>query len=334
MDTKGRKKVVVIGGGTGTFNLLQGLKDYSDQIYITKIVSMADNGGSNARIRDEFGYLPLSDANRSLVALATNIYEHDQLLRELFLYRFNKGEGLAGHNFGNLLLIALADLLGSESEAIKMAAKILSTHGQVLPVTTESVHLVATYNDGSVVVGEHEIDEPPVDRKNSRIVKLETDCKAAVTKEASQAIREADLLIVGPGDFYTSLLASCVIDGVPEAINDCAGKFCYISNLMTRPGQTRGMYLSEYIKELEIYLGRTPESVLVNTTVLPSDILNRYKSEGDLPVSDDLGETPIVIRKDFLATETVNKKAGDTLTRSLIRHDGVKLAKTLLSLIE
>ena len=165
-----KKQVVCIGGGTGIYPVLQGLKQYHKQLDITAIISMADSGGSNARIRDQFGLLPLSDINRALSALSTDYEADDQLLRQLFLYRFEKGEGVSGHNFGNLLLVALTDILGSEAEAIKAAARILRVRGRVLPVTTDVVDIVARYDDGLTVVGEHKIDEPAADRTGHRIV--------------------------------------------------------------------------------------------------------------------------------------------------------------------
>lgn len=329
-----RKNVVVIGGGTGTYNLLRGLKEYWGEINITKIVPMADSGGSNARIRDEFGLLPLSDVNRGLAALATDVGDHGQLLRELFLYRFTRGDGIAGHNFGNLLLVALTDMLGSEEEAIKVASRILRIRGTVLPVTIDDVHLVATYDDGVEVVGEHDIDEPSEDRENHLIAKLSTDIPATATKETTDAIKHADLIILGPGDLYSSLMANCVIAGVPEAIHGSKGRFVYITNLMSRPGQTRGMKVSEYLLEIEKYVGRTPDVALINTTTLPEEALHKYEEEGDFPVEDDLKNGLEIIRDDFLATTMVTKKAGDVLKRSFIRHDGRKLARAIMQLIE
>lgn len=328
-----RKKVVVIGGGTGTYNLLRGLKEFWGDINITKIVPMADSGGSNARIRDEFGLLPLSDVNRGLAALATDVEDHGQLLRELFLYRFNKGDGVCGHNFGNLLLVALTDMLGSEEEAIRAASRILRIRGTVLPVTIADIHLVATYEDGVEVVGEHDIDEPPKEREDQRIVKLATDVPARATQETIESLKEADVIVLGPGDLYTSLMANCVIDGVPEAIRASKAQFVYVTNLMSRPGQTRGMKVSDYLSEIEKYIGRKPDAALVNTSALPDDVLEKYASEGDFPVEDDLQNGLNIVRDDFLATTMVKKKEGDVLKRSFIRHDGRKLARAIMDLI-
>lgn len=328
-----KKRVVVIGGGTGTYNLLQGLKRYWQDVAITKIVSMADSGGSNARIRDEFGLLPLSDVNRSLAALSADTEENGQLLRELFLYRFHKGNGVSGHNFGNLLLVALTDMLGSEAEAIKAAATILRLRGAVLPVTAEDVHLVATYDDGTTVVGEHDIDEPPAARFAARITELTTDRPANITPEVAAALAEADLIVLGPGDLYTSLLANCVIAGLPAAIQQSPAKFLFIANLMSRPGQTRGLTLSDYLAEIERYVGKLPDQVFVNCAPLPPEALAKYHAEGDVPVIDDLTADTAAVRADFLASELVRRKAGDVLKRSYIRHDGHKLAAAIMELL-
>lgn len=331
--TDERKKIVVIGGGTGTYTLLQGLRKHARDHVITKIVSMADCGGSTGRLRDEFGQLPVGDARMGLVALAAGADKNDQLLRELFLYRFEKGTGLSGHNFGNLLLVALTDILGSEAEAIRAASQLLRIRGEVLPVTEDHVHLVGTYDDGMEVVGEHDIDEPSEERSKHRIVSLRTDTPGHITEDADAAIRSADIVVLGPGDLYASLLANCVIEGVPEAIRASGGKFIYVSNLMSRPGQTPGMKLSDYLAELERYVGKRPDVTVINDTPLPEEALERYKAEGDLPVEDDLGESVGVVRGDYLSREIIEQKKGDILKRALIRHDGTKLTNAILQLL-
>jgi len=333
LEMRRKHSVVVIGGGTGTYNILQGLKCFWSEIDITKIVSMADSGGSNARIRDEFGILPLSDVNRSLAALSSDVEDHGELLRELFLYRFSKGNGISGHNFGNLLLVALTDMLGSEAEAIKAASRILRLRGEVLPVTQDDVHLVATYDNGTTIIGEHDIDAPSEKMVNCRIVKLSTDKPAVVTSEVKQVLQSADIIILGPGDFYTSLLANCVIAGMPEAIRGSKAHFVYIANLMSRPGQTRGLTLTGYLEEIAKYVEHKPDTILINTTPLPAEALEKYRQEGDVPVVDDLVNGVNIVRADFLATEVIKKRAGDVLKRSFIRHDGHKLATAIMKLL-
>jgi uncharacterized cofD-like protein len=236
-----KKSIVVMGGGTGTYPILQSLKKYADSINVTAIITMADSGGSTGRLRDEFGQLPVGDVRMALTALASEAGQDGQLLRELFLHRFDKGEGLNGHNFGNLLMVALTQILGSEAEAVKAASRILRVKGTVLPVTEDDINIVAEYDDGVVVVGEHDIDEPAPERCERHIVSLRTQPEGHITEDARHALLSADIILLGPGDLYSSLLANCVITGVPEAIRQSHAKFVFASNLMTRPGQTHNM---------------------------------------------------------------------------------------------
>jgi uncharacterized cofD-like protein len=329
-----KKKIVVVGGGTGTHTVLKGLKKYSDTLDITAIVTMADSGGSTGRLRDEFGQLPVGDVRMALTALATDVDAHDELLRELFLYRFHKGEGLAGHTFGNLLLTALTDILGSEVAAIAAASRILQVQGRVLPVSTDHIHLQAEYDDGVIIVGEHYIDDPVADRHARRIKKLSLTPSGVINAEAAKELQTADMIIFGPGDLYTSILANTVVEGFVEALRESDATITYICNLMTRPGQTIGMTASNHIDELVTYTGRIPDYVLVNDTVLPTDLLQRYAEEGTHPVVIDCaGDQCRIVKKDLLASEEVKTVRGDTVRRSFIRHDPHKLAAAIQSLI-
>ena len=329
-----KKRIVTIGGGTGTYTVLRGLKRFQDEIDLSAVVTMADSGGSTGRLRDEFGYLPVGDVRMALAALASDVDHHEELVRELFLHRFSKGHGLNGHNVGNLLLVALTDILGSEEAAIATAGKLLRTTGRVLPVATESTNLVATYSDGVVVKGEHQIDEPAADRLLHKITHLDITPKIQAHERTLQAIAEADLVVLGPGDLYTSVLANVVVPGVETALRDTTAKLVYVTNLMTKQGQTNGMGVSEHIEELSAYVGRKPDVVVVNVTPLPSDLSATYAQWGEFPVefnyeSDDIQFVPA----DLLASEVVVTKAGDTLKRSLIRHDSNKLAQTIINLL-
>jgi uncharacterized cofD-like protein len=295
---------------------------------------MADSGGSTGRLRDEFGYLPVGDVRMALAALASDIDHHEELLRELFLYRFDKGEGLSGHNFGNLLLVALTDILGSEEAAIRAAGKVLRVQGQVLPVTNEKVHLVAKYSDGQVVTGEHAIDEPTPERQQHAITHVSVTPHATISERAEDALLQADLIVLGPGDLYTSVLANIVVDGVPEAIRNSAATIVYVSNLMTKRGQTTGMGVAEHVAELKKYIGQTPDCVLVNTTPLPAELSEKYAADGEYLVEFNLESNGCrVIPADLLATQAVQTAAGDVLKRSLIRHDSRKLARKLIELL-
>lgn len=329
-----KKQLVVIGGGTGTHTILRGLKNYQSAIDITSIVTMADSGGSTGRLRDEFGYLPVGDVRMALTALARDTDEHENLLRELFLYRFDKGEGLSGHNFGNLLLVALTDILGSEEAAILAAAKVLRVSGKVLPVTTEKISLTATYDDGVEVIGQHKIDTPTIERVEHKIMKIGLVPEAKLSAGAEAAILAAEVIVLGPGDLYTSILANCVVGGVKEAILKSPAKVIYVCNLMTRYGQTSNLGVVEHTQEITSYIGKKPDVVLVNNGDYPSDLLDRYAEDKEFPVASNFSnEQKEFIAADLIATAAVKTVAGDKLKRSLIRHDSNKLAAEIMKII-
>lgn len=328
------KKIVTIGGGSGTFNLLVGLKKYDYDI--TAVVSMTDSGGSNKVIRDEFGLLPTSDIRQSLVALADEKdTEAQNLMRRLFMYRFDKGEGIKGMTFGNLFMAALADILGDQAEAIKKTGDILKIKGRVIPVTGEKSDLAAIYENGLKIKGEHNIDEPKHDGK-LKIKKIRLDPPAPANPEAIQAVENADLVIIGPGDLYTSLLANVVVDGMAEALKNTKAKIVYALNLMTSFGETYGFKAGDFIKVMESYLLNRPlDYIIVNSSALPPAILEKYKKENNFPVEDDLKEDDSreIIRGDFLNAEEIQKNKADVLRRSLIRHDGNKIAEAVNNIL-
>lgn len=325
--------IVCVGGGTGTFTVLRGLRSY--EAALSAVVGMADDGGSNRRIRDEFGMLPTSDIRQCLVALAkVNGNEQENILRKLFMYRFSKGEGVSGHTFGNLFLAALTDILGSEVEAIKAASKVLNIKGEVVPVTIDKTRLVALYEDGSLVRGEHYIDEPQHNGE-LKITNLRLDPKATIYPRAKEVLSEADLIVLGPGDLHTSILQNVIVEGVREAISQSSARVVYVLNLMTKYGQTYGFSASDHVHEMEKYLGQAViDAVMVNTTPLPQEALTVYQDDKDFPVQDDLGDNLDkiqIIRGDFIDPVMVEKTAGDNLTRSLIRHSSDKIAKALMA---
>lgn len=325
------KKVVVIGGGTGTFVVLSGLKKYP--LDLTAVVSMADSGGSSKIIRDEFGLLPPGDIRQCLVALNMG-NGTEKILRQLFMYRFDKGIGTSGHTFGNLFLAALSDITGDQVEAIRQAGKLLHIKGRVLPVSLTNTNLVAEYEDKRVVLGEHEIDEPKFNGK-LHIKKLSLKPKAKLYREAKEAILNTDMIVIGPGDLYTSLLANIVVTDMTETLKKTKAKIVYVVNLMTKKGQTYGFSASRHIKEMEKYLGRKIDIILLNTGKFTKPILVKYRQEDELPVVDDLDRVSgyKIVRADFLGKKEVKKVSGDVLRRSLIRHDPDKLAKVLIGLI-
>ncbi|MCJ7740399.1 YvcK family protein [Candidatus Microgenomates bacterium] len=321
------KKIVVIGGGTGTYSILTGLKKYTNNI--TAIVTMADSGGSAKIERDEWGLLPSSDIRKSLIALADVSTENSLLLRQLFRYRYAQGKGISGMTFGILFLITLTKILNSQTEAIKKAGEILNIRGKVLPVSIDKVHLVAEYEDGTKVTGEHFIDEP---KHNGmiKIKRLRTIPQAKITPETKTAISESDAIIIGPGGFYTTILANLVVSGVGQAIKESGAKKIFILNLMTEYGQTYGFTASKFLEEMDKYLPlKLLDYVFINNTAIPEKILNRYTKYHAEPIKNDLtGKYPFkVIAADLLSKKAVAKEKGDTLPRSLIRHSSEKLAR-------
>ncbi len=317
------KKIVVIGGGTGTSVVLSGLKKYED-LDISVIVNMTDDGGSNAIVRDEFGVLPLSDLRKSVIALADESY--NDILRELFVYRFHEGNGLKGHTLGNLLMLAMVDISGSEQEAVRVLEELFSTKGRIFLVTTDDVRLVAQYEDGKRVVGEHLIDEICEDR---RIESFGLDSTAKISKSAEEEILNADYIVIGPGDIYTSILACIVVNGVAEAIQRSKGKLIFITNLMTKIGQTRGLSHSKVAGLVEEYIGRKMNYILINNGDISKELIKRYEEDGESLMEDDMFNDTRVIRKDIVANTEYIKDRGDALRRSLVRHDPEKLSKIL-----
>ncbi|MEK7061379.1 MAG: gluconeogenesis factor YvcK family protein, partial [Patescibacteria group bacterium] len=331
-----RKKIVVIGGGTGTFTILSGLKKYPN-LDLSVIVSMMDDGGSNRVIRDEFGLLPTSDLRQCMVALASS--DSDQTLRKLFTYRYDQGVGISGMTFGNLFMAALTDIYGGDQKkAIEETSEILGVKGKIIPVTFEKTNLVATYENGRQVLGEHAIDEPNSQTGKFKITKLEIIPKAKVNKDALSAITNADLIVLGPGDFFTSILPNLVVDGIGLEIKKSKARVVFVANLMTKFGQTAGFKAGDFISEVEKYLsGRNLDYCILNkSNHFSKTMLSKYKEENAEPVKDDLkdykGKTKIV-RKSVISNKIYQKPKGDILERSLIRHDSDKLAKAVVELL-
>ncbi|HCM82046.1 MAG: hypothetical protein UV63_C0026G0003 [Microgenomates group bacterium GW2011_GWC1_43_11] len=332
MIQKERKnRIVCVGGGTGTFVTLKGLKSYSQ--HLSAIVSMSDSGGSNKRIRDEFGLLPTSDLRQCIVALSDE-NGGAGTLRKLFMYRFEKGRGIRGMTFGNLFMAALADIVGSQKEAIEQTSKILRIRGSVIPVSFTDTNLVATYEDGTVEREEHFIDEPRHDG-TLKITNISLSPPAKSNPKAVEEILKADLIVIGPGDVYTSILPNLIIRGITESLKKTKAKIVYVLNLMTKYGQTYNFSALDHIEAIESYLGPRIHTVLVNTSKIPDYALEVYAKYHEFPVLDDLTDTYHwkVIRSDLISSHIVRKSHTDTLVRSLIRHDSDKLAAVLMQCI-
>ncbi len=330
-----RKRVVVIGGGTGTYTVLSGLKKYP-QLDVSVIVSMMDSGGSNRVIRDEFGLLPTSDIRQCILALSSD--NSDEILRELFNYRYTQGTGISGMTFGNLFMAALTDIYGGNQEkAIEETCRILDVKGEVVPVTFDNSQLVATYDNGVQVLGEHFIDEPSKKIIYHRITNLEVFPRAKANKKAIDLIKKADLIVLGPGDLYTSVLCNLVIAGVAEAIRNSRAKKALVMNIMTRFGQTDGFAASDHLREMEKYLGEEVFSycILNKKGTIPVKAMSWYRKNDAAPVKDDLDERKglKVVRGNFVSSKFYRKSKSDKLVRSLIRHNPQKLAKAIVELI-
>lgn len=333
------KRIVVIGGGTGSFTVLSGLRDYPFEI--TSIVSTADDGGSTGQLRDELGVLPPGDIRQALVALAADY----TTMRELFTYRFEEGT-LKGHTFGNLFLSSLEKVTGSFDQAVLEAGKILAVRGKVLPVTTDQVHLRARTISGKLVKGEHKIEEY-IWSDQGDLDKVWLEPNAQVHPLAEQAILKANMIIIAPGSLFTSLIPNLLVGGVWEAIQKSKASVVYLANLMTEKGQTGSYFVQDFVKILEDYLGQGRINYVIYNTKEPNEeLLNRYKKEMERGLvkldskriknlSYNLIGTPLLADKKSISKTAGTLKKSDALakTRTLIRHDPKKIAEVIQALI-
>lgn len=314
------KKVVVIGGGTGVFTVLVGLKDFPYNL--SAIVSIADDGGSSRVLREDFGILPPGDIRRALIALSST----SPLLTKLFSYRFKDGNSLKGHSFGNLFLTALERITGDFSKAIKEAGKILNIKGEVIPVSLENARLFAQLGNGYLVVGETNIDIPKHD-PNLKIEKVFLNPRIPANPKAIKAIKEADAIILGPGDLYSSIVPNLLVDGIPQAIKRSKAKKIYVCNIMTKYGETNNFTVEDFCKAIEKYLGRNViDYVVVNTEKISQKSLKKYSEEKAQPV-ELKDERFFKERKYNLIKASLLRKT------KFLRHDPQKLAKILADII-
>jgi uncharacterized cofD-like protein len=320
------KKVVVIGGGTGTFTVLSGLKRYP--VDLTAVVTMADDGGSTGRLRDEFGVLPPGDLRQCLVALS----EADLVMRKLFNYRFTKGD-LSGHNFGNIFISTLEQVTGSLDKSLDVAGKILNIRGRVIPVTLSKVDLVAELKNGKVLHGESAIsDYQLVSRFGIKKIFLKPAAKA--NPKALAAIKEADLIVVGPGNLYASLIPNFLVSGIGRALSNSKAKKVYVTNLMNKNGHTDDFVVSDYVRVLESAIGKSGvfDAVVYNTKKPDKALVRKYADEGEPVVcgSECMKGKFTLIGTSLLADGLAKTTKTDTVRRTLIRHDPDKLAKALI----
>jgi uncharacterized cofD-like protein len=320
-------KVVVIGGGTGSFTLLNGLKHYIKDI--TSIVNMSDDGGSTGLLRDELGVLPPGDARQCLVALS-DMPE----LRQLFTYRFSEG-GLEGHSFGNLFISAVEKITNSFEEAIDLAGKVLNIQGRVVPMTTDNATLVLRQPDGHEIRKEHIIGHLHF-LGNTR-PELYLDPKPTITASASAALIDAELIVIAPGNLYGSIAPALIVDGVRQALKKTHARIVYVCNLVTKPNQTDNFFVHDYAEEIERWIGVNRLDYVVYNTDEPSPfLLERYIRDGEKIVDFDLEvfETKSyrAIGLPLIDKDPVSRNPNDMIAtaRTLIRHDSDRLARELM----
>lgn len=317
------KRIVVIGGGTGNFAVLRGLKKY--HVELCAIVSMADDGGSTGILRDELGVLPPGDVRQCLVALSNS----SRLMRSLMNYRFENG-GLEGHSFGNLLLSALEKVTGSFEKAVEEVGKILFIRGQVLPVTTHQVRLKMVLRNRKILEGEKEIYLSQEIDQGYETIYLEP--YATANPRAIAEILRADMIVVGPGGLHTSLIPNFLVEGIAQAVRDARGKKVFVANLMNRKGQTTRFRVSDYLREIVQYIGEDVfDYILVNDQAPPQELIEVYAKEGDL-VENDLNEERVIAAP--LIGPLKERANHDLLKRSLIRHEPRRLAEELMKILQ
>lgn len=308
-------RIVVIGGGTGLYALLRGLKQYTSNI--TAIVTVFDSGGSSGQLRNEMGVLPPGDIRNCLVALSAR----ESLMTDLFQYRFKNGH-LQGHSFGNLFITAMSEVTGDFPKAIEKSSEILAIRGKVLPSSTEDVTLCARLKNKKLIKGENNISESKNGIENIFI----QPSSVLPLPETIEAIKKADVIVLGPGSLYTSVICNLLVKNIPESICQANALKIYICNVMTQPGETEGYSASIHLAELIRYLGENCiDYTLINKSVLSKRIADKYQKEGAYLVKDDLKEKyknrTKIIRQELLSQY------------NFARHDSDKIAKLIMEII-
>ena len=305
-----KRKVVVLGGGTGSSTLLRGLKEFP--VDLTAIVSVCDDGKSTGVLREEFSIPAVGDIRRVLVALS----ETEPLVMELFDYRFHTTSELDGHTVGNLLLTASSEITGNLSDGIEALSKVFNLKGKVVPLTEDNVVLMGEMADGSIIEGEHNITQ-----NNQPIKRVFYKEKPVPTKEAVQAIEDADLIILSMGSLFTSIIPNLICEEIRDAIDRSKGKIMYACNMVTQPGESEDFKVSDHIKLLNQYLGeRKIDVVIANDGKIGEDMAKRYESlEQKDPVELDREETESLV-------ETVISEDYVSIMNNLLRHNVMKLS--------
>lgn len=324
-------KVVVIGGGTGSFNLLSGLKNYTHNI--TALVNMADDGGSTGTLRDELGVLPPGDIRKCLAALSST-----PKVRDLFNYRFEEGS-LKGHAFGNLFMAALEKMTGNFAEAVETASEVLNIKGNVEPMTLDNVTLVMETSDGNIIRGEENVSYGTKLPDGEKPL-ITLDPVATLNPKAKEAILEADLVVIAPGLLYTSIAAALVVDGVKEALDETEAKKIYVCNLVTKRDQMSDYNVSDFADEIERFSGTKLDYVMYNNYTPVQELVDKYANDGEFLVSWDEKELSKkhyrAVGKKFIddgaEAAATKRQEFDPLGahRSLIRHDADRVARELM----
>lgn len=330
IDDPNNPKITVIGGGTGSFSVLSSLKDVSR---VTALVNMIDDGGSTGDLRDEFGVLPPGDARQCLVALSRS-----EKSRDLFNYRFPPGSTFPGHSAGNIILTALNELSkGNFAKAIEDASEILNINGRVVPITLDNRHLVIETLDGKFIHGEHKVDTAKI--PSLKGAKISFDAQTKINPAASTAIKDADLIVIAPGDLYTSIGPALAVEGVTDALKYTKAKIIYLCNLVNKKYHTANFKVETYAEEIERIIGlKVLDYVLYNTEDASEEALRNYIHDQELPVEYDVE----VLKKmhyeaiggkylshDELPKRDINDPIQD---RSLIRHNRRTIASEVMQI--
>jgi len=327
-----KKKIVVIGGGSGNFMVLSGLKKYP--VELTAVVCMSDDGGSTGILRDEMGVLPPGDVRQCLVALSHS----SQTLRDLFNYRYSE-PGLSGHSFGNLFLSTLEKITGSFESAVTEASRILRIKGWVFPVTLENTRLVAVFKDGTKIVGQKNISYCDHDFSDLKELSLEPKAKLnPKILKTLKSLKKTDKIVISPGNFHSTLIPNFLVDGLAKAIKGSKAKVICVVNLMARVKQTDKFTLNDYILNLEKYIGKnTIKHAIYNTETPSKELLEKYAQGGEkiMPTENfDKIKSVKFLGHKLLGkkVQVINKNDALASRRSLIRHDPDKLAKIIYNL--
>jgi uncharacterized cofD-like protein len=327
-----KTRIVVIGGGTGTFTVLSGLREHRKEynLDLSAVVSMADDGGSTGLLRDEIGVLPPGDIRQCLVALSTS----GSLMRELMNYRFESGK-LLGFNFGNLLLSSLEKVTGNFGLAVEKTSEILRCEGRVIPVTLSHVSLEVRLRNGDKITGQHRILHSNI----LDLARIYLKPKPKVNPSAVKAIMEADLIVIGPGEFYTSLIPNLLVPGIPESLCKTKAKLLYVANLMQRKTHTKELSAEGFASLIEKFIGTKLDYVIYNSKKAPSSLIRRYGREGEIPVDINVEKMSDALGISYIGGDLLNRKIylpkkGEIIVRNLIRHNPKKLAKLILSILK